>query len=386
MARSINVENGTAVAALLGRVKAIGIDYIFANSGTDFPPIIEGLAAADDPAPLLARADPVPCLDALAPWSPDAHGPGADCMIVQLGQDPLSMRSPVRNFRADLGVVCDLGPGLVALAEALKGRKEREAPGIAARPKRFAAKNDAARRRACERAAPDSLPGLMEAQGGLILSRALEGRRASVPSELGCPLAPMRLGHATAWYQEPHAGGLGWSFPAALGMQLADRERLVVATMGDGSYMFANPVACHQVAEALQLPVLLLVLNNAGWGAVRHAVRGLYPNGHAARANRMPLTDLSPSPDFTKVAEASRAWATRVEDARERGAKLDAALAHVMKRAGPALLDIRIGDQRRNRSRCVLRRPVARTAGDGTIPSRASSCSGWQSARSHRRL
>ena len=36
----------TAGGALLARLKAIGVDYIFANSGTDFPPIIEGLAEA----------------------------------------------------------------------------------------------------------------------------------------------------------------------------------------------------------------------------------------------------------------------------------------------------------------------------------------------------
>ena len=36
----------TAGGALLARLKALGVDYIFANSGTDFPPIIEGLAEA----------------------------------------------------------------------------------------------------------------------------------------------------------------------------------------------------------------------------------------------------------------------------------------------------------------------------------------------------
>ena len=36
----------TAGGALLARLKALGVDYVFANSGTDFPPIIEGLAEA----------------------------------------------------------------------------------------------------------------------------------------------------------------------------------------------------------------------------------------------------------------------------------------------------------------------------------------------------
>jgi hypothetical protein len=36
----------TAGGAVLARLKAVGVDYTFANSGTDFPPIIEGLAEA----------------------------------------------------------------------------------------------------------------------------------------------------------------------------------------------------------------------------------------------------------------------------------------------------------------------------------------------------
>ena len=38
----------TAGGALFGKLKALGIDYVFANSGTDFPPIIEGLIEARD--------------------------------------------------------------------------------------------------------------------------------------------------------------------------------------------------------------------------------------------------------------------------------------------------------------------------------------------------
>lgn len=36
----------TAGGAIFGRLKALGVDYVFCNSGTDFPPIIEGLAEA----------------------------------------------------------------------------------------------------------------------------------------------------------------------------------------------------------------------------------------------------------------------------------------------------------------------------------------------------
>ena len=36
----------TAGAAIFTRLKSLGVDYVFCNSGTDFPQIIEGLAEA----------------------------------------------------------------------------------------------------------------------------------------------------------------------------------------------------------------------------------------------------------------------------------------------------------------------------------------------------
>jgi acetolactate synthase-1/2/3 large subunit len=176
----------------------------------------------------------------------------------------------------------------------------------------------------------------------LCLSRAIEGLDATVLSELGCPLEPLTLQSAGSWYQEPHSGGLGWSVPCALGMQLAQPERLVIATMGDGSYMFANPVACHQIAEALGLPVLLLVLNNREWGAVRMSVLGTYPDGYASRVNQMPLVSLEPTPDFTKVAAASRAWTASVDAAADLPGVLAAAIAHVTTNRTQALVEIRV--------------------------------------------
>ncbi len=112
--------------------------------------------------------------------------------------------------------------------------------------------------------------------------------------------------------------------------------------LGDGSYLFANPVACHQIAEAMNLPVLIMVLNNREWGAVRQSVLGLYPDGHAARINRMPLTSLEPTPDFTLVARASRAWTASVHQAAELPAGLAAAIRHVTTARTQALIEIRV--------------------------------------------
>ncbi|MFN7003449.1 MAG: thiamine pyrophosphate-requiring protein [Roseinatronobacter sp.] len=328
---------GFAALARIAEAWAIPVCQYWAGRlalATDHP-----MCTSWDPAPLLAEADLVICLDVLAPWMPDVHAPRPEAHVVQLGPNPLSIRTPIRNFRSDMTIASDVEPALLALEAALAQHKP--AARVATRFDRIATRNRAARDAALAAAAPDGAPGMTKAQIARALSDALDGDDATILSELGCPMPPMRLTHDKAWYREPHAGGLGWSLPAAMGMQLAEPDRLIVATMGDGTYMFANPVVCHQIAEALDLPILILVLNNAEWGAVRQSVLGLYPDGHAARANQVPLTGLQPSPDFSMVARASRALAFRAESHAEFTDMLQQALAHVRARKGAALIDVR---------------------------------------------
>lgn len=304
---------------------------------TDHP-----MSAGANPAALVEQADAILVLDALAPWSPDLHRPSKECTIIQMGQDPLKTRIPVRNFRSDLTIQCDIADGILALKASMDRHPLRLESKLAARRAEFASDNAQGRTQILQTAEAGRDGAMTKDWVSLCLSRATAGKGASILSELGCPLQPMSLDHHRAWYQEPHAGGLGWSFPAALGMQLADKDRLIVATMGDGSYMFANPVACHQIAEALELPILLIILNNAEWGAVRQSVLGVYPEGFAAKTNSMPLTQLSPVPDFVKVAEASRAWARRVEHGEDLPQALEGALAHIREKRTLALLDVRV--------------------------------------------
>ena len=296
------------------------------------------MSAGSNPEPWLSEADVILVLDCLAPWSPAVNTPQPGCVVIQAGPDPLYSRFPVRNFHADLslaGETADIIAGLVQAMAPLRSdsRADRRA--------RVAAKVADIRtgiRRAAEKGGEG--PRMTKAWVSLCLSDAIQGLDATVLSELGAPMDPLTLRSFDSWYQEPHSGGLGWSVPTALGMQLAQPDRLIVATMGDGSYMFANPVACHQIAEALGLPVLLLVLNNREWGAVRQSVLGTYPDGYASRVNQMPLVSLDPTPDFTKVAEASRAWTAKVDAPGDLAGVLAAAIEHVRTKRTQALVEI----------------------------------------------
>ncbi len=266
-----------------------------------------------DPNPWLAEADVVVILDSLAPWWPDRHPVNPAAKIINIGPDPVFSRYPARTFRSDLTIAGETADTIPALIAAMSDLTRDEDALIHRRA--ALARTSSQTRAATHQAARDSTAkGIAKTFVSQCLSEALEGRTSTVMSELGTILGPLDRRDHKSWFQEPHSGGLGWSFPAALGAKLAEPNRTVVATLGDGSYMFANPTACHQIAEALGLGILVIVLNNEEWGTVRGSVKGIYPKGYAAKANQMPLTALKPSPDFTLTAQASRAWSRTVTE------------------------------------------------------------------------
>jgi acetolactate synthase I/II/III large subunit len=306
---------------------------------TDHP-----MAAGPDAKDLLETADVVLVINALAPWAPGVCEPREEAQVIQLGPDPLQSRTGVRNFRSDLSLTGEVAPAILALKAALDTRLSTRRTRNEKRTKAVARTNAKDRAARIARAQADrEKPQLSKAWVSHTLAEMLDGTGAAVFNELGLQLPFMRLDHPKAWFDGPLSGGLGWGLPAALGFKLAEPERPVIAAMGDGSYIFANPVACHQIAEALGLSVVVIVMNNAEWAAVRHSVVGLYPDGHAARGNSVPLTGLEPSPDFVRVAQASRAWARRVATADEFETALTEALAHTNAKQGLALIEVTIG-------------------------------------------
>lgn len=296
-----------------------------------------------DPRPWLQGADVVLVLNSLAPWWPDQHPLNPNATIINMGPDPIFSRHPVRNFRSDLSVAGELAISIPQLAKAMDARlpaagleNERR---IEIRDRSKALRDDQRRSALAPR------PTISKAFVSAVLSGVLEGIDSSVFSELGAMLGVLKRTKRNSWFQEPHSGGLGWSFPCAIGARLADPERVCIAVMGDGSYIFSNPVACHQICESLDLPVLAIVLNNEGWGAVRQSVTQLYPDGLAAKLNRMPLTSLHPSPDFTMVAAASRAFAVKVDDPAALRKVLEKAVETVMVEKRQAFVEVKIGSE-----------------------------------------
>ena len=129
---------------------------------------------------------------------------------------------------------------------------------------------------------------------------------------------PLRVDHCArekpgTFFALGPAGGLGWGLGAALGVKLASPDAFVVATLGDGAYMFANPMVGHWVAATHALPILTIVFNNSRYGAVRRATLSMFKDGVAGENDGRTLADLDPAPAYEAIAQAQGAYAERVE-------------------------------------------------------------------------
>lgn len=131
-------------------------------------------------------------------------------------------------------------------------------------------------------------------------------------------------------------GGLGWGVPAAIGVQLGLPGRRVVAFVGDGGALFN--LQSLWTAAHLSLPVVIVVVNNGGYMAVR---RGLGQfDGESAQAGRFPGTFIAqPELDFCRLAAGLGVQAITVRRADEAAH----ALRWALELGAPALLDVRVG-------------------------------------------
>lgn len=318
---------------------ALPVSHYWANQISI--PLSHPMHVGQEPEALLNEADVVLVINSLAPWWPDKVNLRDDVKVIQLGPDPLFARTPIRNFQANVTLAGETSDTLFAMIAEME-KQQKDEVIIATRRSRITAIAKENKKSVIANAEKGAGSPMTKDWVSLCVSKVIKGRKVTIFHELGLPLGPLDLDSHNSYFQEPHSGGLGWGLPAAMGGQLAERDRLIFATMGDGSYMFSNPTTCHQIAEALELPIITLVLNNEEWGAVRSSVEGLYQNGLAKSSNDVPLTQLKPSPDFTKTAEASRAYTETVTSGEDLPAALERAVKVASEEKRQVLLNIAI--------------------------------------------
>ena len=291
--------------------------------------------------PWLDESDYILVLDCDVPWIPQQKVPCAEARVVHVGSDPLFARYPIRGFRADQTIA--VSP--LRFLEALTARMAELQPiadGLALRRARVAQASQTRRQvlqqqvLAGQSAATMSMAAVSASVGDAL---ARYGDDVVVVNEYSLVPAAIRLTQPGSYFGSSPVGGLGWGVPAALGVKLARPKTLVVATVGDGSYTFTNPLACHHTAAMHGTPVLTIVMNNGGYGAVDRATRAMYPQGSAVTTG-MSLVSLEPMPRYEDVIKACGGWGARVERFDDLGSVLEQAIHQVQVERRQALVNV----------------------------------------------
>ena len=100
----------------------------------------------------------------------------------------------------------------------------------------------------------------------------------------------------------PDAGALGWGLPAAIGLQLGDPSRRVLALLGDGALHYT--VSALWTAARYRVPVVFVVTRNREYAALKKFARFMHFGG-------VPGLEL-PDIDITGIAAAYGIAATQV--------------------------------------------------------------------------
>ncbi|HEX9461582.1 MAG TPA: thiamine pyrophosphate-requiring protein [Alphaproteobacteria bacterium] len=287
----------------------------------------------------LDKADAILVLDSIVPWIPRVATPKAGAKVIHVSSDPLATRYPFREIETDLLVTGEVRAAITMLHTALRSATKGKEAAIATRRKAMTAAHDelmAKRKKLLEtvRTQTPIHPAWLSA-----CVNELKAPDAVIVSELGLNVGQLDLTVPGSYMANLLSGGLGFGLGAGLGAKLAAPGREVIVSVGDGSYMFGNPLPYHYVARAENLPTLTIVCNNHSWHAVRRSTLDVYPEGAAAKANSMVLTDLKPSPDFEKTIDTCGGYGEKVENPGDLPAALKRAFDKV--RSGtPALLNV----------------------------------------------
>jgi acetolactate synthase-1/2/3 large subunit len=131
-------------------------------------------------------------------------------------------------------------------------------------------------------------------------------------------------------------GVMGYGFPAAMGVQVAQPDAYVIDIAGDGSIQM-NIQELITVVEN-NLPVKIAILNNSYLGMVRQWQQIFYER-------RYSHTDIHAAPDFVKLAEAYGAVGLRAT----RPEEVEPVIKEALNTTRPVVMDFRV-----EREECVM--------------------------------
>ena len=157
------------------------------------------------------------------------------------------------------------------------------------------------------------------------------------------------------WMTSGGLGTMGYGLPAALGVQIAHPDALVIDIAGDASVQ----MTIQEMSAAVQYgaPIKIFILNNQYMGMVRQWQQLLH-------GNRLSHSYTEAMPDFVKLAEAYGGHGIRCEKPDE----LDDAIKEMISVRKPVLFDCRVA----NLANCFPMIPSGKAHNEMLLPDEAT--------------
>ena len=243
---------------------------------------------------------------------------------VQIDIDPSSIN---KNVPVDVAVIGDAGLALDALNAGWEASgAEADAKALAAWWKQI----EAWRGRDCLRYRQSE--SCIKPQYALQrLHEATKGQDVYFTTEVGqhqmWAAQFLKFDEPNRWMTSGGLGTMGYGFPAAMGVQVAHPDSLVIDVAGEASLL----MVIQELSTMVQyrLPVKTFVLNNEYMGMVRQW-QEFFHGGRYAESYMDSL------PDFVKLAEAFGATGLRAR----RPEEVDGVIAAMIETPGPVIADI----------------------------------------------
>jgi acetolactate synthase I/II/III large subunit len=241
--------------------------------------------------------------------------------------DPSSIN---KNVRVDVPIVGDAGVALLAMLETGSGALRARDQAARAEWWRMI---ESWRARDClryDRKRRDLIKPQYAIERLYALTR---GRDVYITTEVGqhqmWAAQFFKFEEPNHWMTSGGLGTMGYGFPAAIGVQIAHPDALVIDIAGEASVLMN--IQEMSTAAQYRLPVKIFILNNQYMGMVRQWQELL----HGGRYSESYTAAL---PDFVKLADAFGAAGRRVEDP----ADVDDAIREMLAADGAFILDVAV--------------------------------------------
>ncbi|HEY1299292.1 MAG TPA: acetolactate synthase 3 large subunit [Stellaceae bacterium] len=256
----------------------------------------------------------------------NAFSPGSKKIHIDI--DPSSIN---KNVRVDLPIIGDVGEAVAAMLAGWP--KSKTAFGNSNERGQWWRTIDGWRARDCLRY-DKGRRDLIKPQYALERLYALtRGRDVYVTTEVGqhqmWAAQYFKFEEPRRWMTSGGLGTMGYGLPAALGVQVAHPEALVIDIAGEASILM-NIQEMSTIAQ-YKLPVKAFILNNQYMGMVRQWQELLH-GGRYAESYTAAL------PDFVKLADAFGAAGRRIENP----AEVDEAIRWMLDEPRAVLLDVAV--------------------------------------------